>query len=165
MKVCQARRVAALLRFAQVKRREDPKNRLSGRSQKAATVVQGTRYESPLIGALTHWLSACLSSRTKGVRFSYASPPTFCTAGAIWQTRLAQTQDVLRSNRRRCTSRFVPVVQSVDAASLNLVVMHVQLVPGIPTVYVRMAQSGRRARSRVSMLQVQLLLRTPQPSW
>ncbi len=37
------------------------------------------------------------------------------------QTRLSQTQDVLRSNRRRCTNTvLVPVVQLVDTASLNL---------------------------------------------
>jgi hypothetical protein len=34
----------------------------------------------PIFGALTHWLSTCLSSRMKSVRFRYASP-THCLPG------------------------------------------------------------------------------------
>jgi hypothetical protein len=44
-----------------------------------------------VFGALTHWLSTCLSSRTKSVRFRYASP--------IFHASLAQSADAPRSNR------------------------------------------------------------------
>jgi hypothetical protein len=63
------------------------------------------------------------------------------------------------------TENLAPMVQSVDAVALKAIVMLVRIVLGAPTSQfsptVRMAQSGRRARSRVSLLQVRILLRTP----
>jgi hypothetical protein len=39
-----------------------------------AMVVKGVNNEIPFFGALTHWLSTCLSNRMKRVRFPHASP-------------------------------------------------------------------------------------------
>lgn len=56
------------------------------------------------------------------------------TAGAIWQTRHAQTVDVPSSTLGRCTtaSMFASMVQSVDAVALKAIVMQVRLVLEAP---------------------------------
>jgi hypothetical protein len=70
-----------------------------------AMVVQGVNNEIPFFGALTHWLSTCLSNRMKRVRFPHASPRlSIAPLAQSWQTRHAQTVDVPSSTLGRCTT-------------------------------------------------------------
>ncbi len=142
----------------------DPKNCLSGRR----TSDGGARRErrNALSGALAHWLSTCLSSRPKRVRFPHASPRLF-------------TAPLAQSGRRAALKPWMFRVRLSGGAPLpycprGVIGSRGELKPRFLCTFescrghhsmpaVRMAQSGRRARSRVSMLQVRVLLRTPCP--
>jgi hypothetical protein len=89
----------------------------------------------------------------KSVRFRYASP-------LISHASPAQLEDALASNARCSPFEseamhhiYVPVVQMEDTASLNLALMHVQIVPGTPNsiskTILPLSPSPRRANRTV----------------
>jgi hypothetical protein len=57
-------------------------------------------------GALTHWLSTCLSSRMKSVRFRYASPTVACAPLVQSVHTLDHTKDVLRGEFASSTNHY-----------------------------------------------------------